>query len=72
MKIDNFKHPINITLKIPKVLFNPGKYSLIVSVTDENKIQMLTYHKGVKPFKVNGPFIGVAPIQLTGDWIIDQ
>jgi len=68
--IDNEGKPLMIKLTIPKLNFNPGIYSISVSVTDETQVQVLSQHYAAKELKIKGSFIGLAPVQLQGKWTI--
>ncbi|MEN8263809.1 MAG: ABC transporter ATP-binding protein [Nitrospirota bacterium] len=70
--IDNTGDQIKIKLNLPKINFNPGYYFISVYVTDETFRDILIQHYAIKELKVQGNFVGLAPIQLTGEWDIQN
>jgi lipopolysaccharide transport system ATP-binding protein len=69
-KITNQGEPIRLQVKIPQVPFNPGRYSLSITVTDEETGEILVSQYAAREFHVTGSFFGFTPIQLEGSWKI--
>lgn len=70
LRITNEGLPIRLLVSIPQVPFNPGRYSLSITVTDEETGEILLSRHAAKQFHVTGSFFGFTPIQLDGRWEI--
>lgn len=70
--IRNSGEPFQINIDFPSINFNPGIYLLSVAVTDEFRSEVLTQHYAIKKLKIIGNFIGLAPVQLIGQWNAEQ
>ena len=66
--LKNDGHPKNIQIAIPKILFNPGKYTVTIIIFDKTNRKHLAWYHGIKSFRVVGEFVGSANIQLAGTW----
>jgi lipopolysaccharide transport system ATP-binding protein len=66
---------LRVTVNVGKVNFNPGIYSLSLSIYAENDVasnvsfgEILCKHHNCNTFRVKGNFFGWAPVQIVGDW----
>ncbi len=57
-----------ITVKIDRLILNPGKYYMNIIVFDKTNTKHLVWHYAAKKFKVSGGFQGGAPVQFVSDW----
>jgi len=71
-KIANQGRILHIKVKFPKMTLNPGDYLLSVGVHDETLVEVLIQHYGIKRLKISGEFVGLAPVQLVGNWKIEH
>ena len=60
------------TLEMDSVEFNPGNYSIELTVTADKLGEVLFKHLNILSFRVAGPFCGFAPIIVPGQWSIDR
>lgn len=60
--------PIRVRVTLPQVPFNPGRYSLSITVTDEETGEILVTEHGTRQFQVTGSSFGFTPVQLDGRW----
>ena len=60
----------NLKIDFPSLSFNPGTYSISVSIMDQSLRQVLIQHYAIKEIRIKGHFIGLAPVQLMSDWKI--
>ncbi|MDY6987443.1 MAG: ABC transporter ATP-binding protein [Thermodesulfobacteriota bacterium] len=67
-EIINTVDVISLRIKIPQLQFNPGIYSISIVIVDERRGETLVHHHAIKDFRVVGPFVGFAPVQLQGEW----
>jgi lipopolysaccharide transport system ATP-binding protein len=79
VEFENSGEVMHIVANIGKVNLNPGNYSLSVTVYSENNIasalsfgEVLCKHYNCKNFRVTGGFFGWAPVQIVGDWQINE
>ena len=68
--LKNGGHSKNIQIRIPKVLLNPGMYTVNVIIFDKTNRKHLAWYYRVKKFRVEGNFFGGANLQLEGNWKI--
>ena len=64
----NDKETLVVRVHIDQLNFNPGGYTLSLTVTDEDRGETLISYHAIKDFAVTGSFIGFTPIQIRGDW----
>jgi len=64
----NDKETLAVRVHIDQLNFNPGGYTLSLTVTDEDRGETLISYHAIKDFAVTGSFIGFTPIQIRGDW----
>lgn len=57
---------------IPQIPFNPGRYALSITITEEKTGEILLSQHAVKEFQVTGAFFGFTPVQLEGRWEVLQ
>jgi lipopolysaccharide transport system ATP-binding protein len=67
-QITNSGERMTVILNLGKINFNPGVYSLAMTVNSENLGEVLCRYDNVKKFRVVGRFYGYAPVQIIGDW----
>ncbi len=60
-----------VTTTVPALPLNPGRYFLSLVIRRLPEGEMLCWHHATLPFRVEGPFYGAAPVQLSGDWRVD-
>lgn len=72
VKFINSGEPLNITLKLPALNLNPGAYLLSAFVFEDNQKELLAQYFAIKELRVSGKFIGSAPVQLVGEWKVEQ
>ena len=60
----------NIRIAIPKLLLNPGMYTINIIIFDKTNQKYLAWYYRVKKFRVEGNFFGGADLQLEGNWKI--
>lgn len=70
--ITNTGSPMEVSVRLPSVSFNPGIYAVSVFVTDENTTEILAQHYAAKDLRVMGEFVGLAPVQFDGEWEIEE
>ncbi len=70
-KICNSGKEMHIVLRLGKINFNPGVYSLSIAVTEEQCGEVLAKYFNVKRLHVLGQFVGYAPIQLAAEWTVE-
>ncbi len=70
VKIKNDGEKICMDILLPALNLNPGNYYMSVSIMDASRIEVLTQHYAAKFLTVIGEFVGMAPIQLNGKWIL--
>ena len=68
--IPNRGEPMRVSVTIPQIPFNPGRYSVSITVTDEDTGEILTTEHGFRQFQVRGSYFGFTPVQLDGRWRI--
>ena len=61
-----------ISLTMGKINLNPGIYTIEITITAENRGEVLSKHQNIKTFRVNGEHIGFAPVQFLGDWQVSK
>ena len=66
--LKNDGHSKNIQITIPKILLNPGRYTVNIIIFDNTNRKHLAWYLGIKMFKVVGEFVGGANIQFAGTW----
>jgi len=66
--LENNGHLKTMQITIPKILFNPGNYSVNVIIFDETNRKILAWYPESKRFKIKGEFVGNADFQLIGSW----
>jgi len=66
--IHNSGEPMHVRVNIGALQLSPGSYYLSAFVLDETQREILVQHFAVKKFKVGGEFIGLAPVQIVGNW----
>lgn len=69
--IKNDGYTKNVQITIPKLLLNPGRYNINITIFDESHQKYLYWNHNAKMFKVIGKFIGNASIQLQSVWEIN-
>ncbi len=69
--IPNRGDPMRVSVTIPQIPFNPGRYSVSITVTDEETGEILTTEHGFRQFQVTGSYFGLTPVQLDGRWRVD-
>jgi len=67
-KLINRSEHNHIVVDLGKVCLKSGIYSIDISITDRNMIDLLAQVKGIAQFQVNSTFTGYAPVQLQGVW----
>ena len=67
-EILNLGKRMTVSLNLGKINFNPGLYSLVLSVASGNFQETLIKQHNVKQFKVEGNFYGYASIQIDSQW----
>jgi len=70
--IHNSGETMHVKVNLGSLQLNPGSYYLSAFVLDETQRDILAQHYAVKKIKVKGDFIGMAPVQLIGDWVLKQ
>lgn len=70
IEIVNSGERMKIILHLGKLNFNPGIYSITMSINSENLGEVLCRYDNVKRFNLVGDFYGYAPIQIVGNWKI--
>lgn len=70
--IHNSGERMHIKVSLGALLLNPGSYYLSAFVLDETQRDILAQHYAIKKIKVIGDFIGLAPVQILGDWDFKQ
>ena len=60
----------HIEIKIPKLLLNPGYYTLGLIIYDQTNTKYLYWHYAIKKLYIVGDFVGTAPTQWEGEWLI--
>jgi len=70
--IKNNGQRLLISLSICKINFNPGVYSVEITITAENHGEVLLKRENIKQFQVVGQHVGFAPIQISGEWKISD
>ncbi len=70
--IANHGGVIRVKTLIPQIPFNPGRYSISVTITEERTGEILLSQHAVKEFQVTGKFFGFTPVQLEGRWEVLQ
>lgn len=71
-QFDNAGELLHIIIKVPKINFNPGVYSLTISIMDEYRREILAIYDDIKELRVVGDFIGFTPVQMVGEWYIER
>ncbi len=71
VKINNIGKKIDINILLPALNLNPGNYYMSVSIMDEARIEVLSQHFAAKLLSVKGCFVGMAPVQLNGEWSLN-
>lgn len=66
--ITNTGDPVEVSVRLASVVFNPGFYTVSAFITDERQAEILAQHYAAKDLKVSGSFVGLAPVQLEGEW----
>jgi lipopolysaccharide transport system ATP-binding protein len=61
-----------VSLTLGKINLNPGIYTIEITITAENRGEVLSKHQNIKTFRVNGEHIGFAPVQILGDWRVSK
>ena len=70
VKLRNDSTPKHIEVTIPKLLLNPGHYTLDILVYDKTNTRQLAWHHSAKRVCVEGDFVGSGPIQWDGEWVV--
>lgn len=60
----------HVTISIPELLLNPGKYIMSVVIYDKKNRIHLYWNQGIKILRVVSDFIGSAPVQWNAEWIV--
>ncbi|NJK47146.1 ABC transporter ATP-binding protein [Candidatus Gracilibacteria bacterium] len=75
----NSGEEMHIVANVGKMNLNPGNYSLSVTIYSENDIassvsfgEVLCKHYNCQSFRVQGNFFGWAPVQIVGDWKLNE
>ncbi len=72
-EIVNLGKKMTVSLDLGRINFNPGLYSLVVSIASGNFQETLIKQHNVKQFKVEGDFYGYASIQIDAKWsVVEQ
>lgn len=61
---------LSLSVDLGEVEFNPGRYSIEVAVTSDNRGTVHLKEQNAILFEVAGDHVGYAPIQLAGRWTI--
>lgn len=64
----NQGEPMEINISFPSFNLNTGLYMLSAAILDESLSEVLVQHYAIMSFRVQGDFIGRAPIQFKGLW----
>ncbi len=70
--IENNGMRMRIRVKIPKLLLNPGRYAINLTLFDDRHQKYLFWDNRAKCFSVNGSFVGLGNIQFQGEWEISD
>jgi len=60
------------SLTINKINLNPGIYTIEITITTENRGEVLAKYQNIKNFRVKGTHVGFAPVLLRGDWKVSD
>lgn len=71
VNIKNLGNKVSVDILLPALNLNPGNYYMSISIMDESRIEVLSQHYAAKRLTVIGDFVGMAPIQLNGEWIVN-
>lgn len=66
--IQNKNGEISLSINLGKINLNPANYVVEVAITRESHGEILLKHMAIANFKVNGPYVGYAPVQILADW----
>ncbi len=64
----NLGGPVRLRVTLPQIPFNPGRYSVSITVTDDETGEILITEHGTSQFQVVGSTFGFTPVQLDGRW----
>ncbi len=67
-KLTNRSEHNHVVIDLGKISLQSGIYSIDISITDGNMIDLLAQVKGIAEFQVKSTFTGYAPVQLQGTW----
>ena len=70
VKFRNDGVPKHIEIRIPKLFLNPGYYTLGLIIYDQTNTKYLYWHHTIKTLHIVGDFVGTAPTQWEGEWLI--
>ena len=70
VKFRNDGVPKHIEIRIPKLFLNPGYYTLGLIIYDQTNTKYLYWHHTIKKLHIVGDFVGTAPTQWEGEWLI--
>ncbi len=65
---DNIGKLSLISIDLGRINLNPGIYSINLTITSENRREILVRYDNIKFFSVNGSHVGFAPVQIKGKW----
>ncbi|MDA0990271.1 MAG: ABC transporter ATP-binding protein [Verrucomicrobia bacterium] len=59
---------MHVEVHIPSLNLNPGKHAFGIIVFDSTNVRHLCWVYAARSFRVEGNFVGSAPVQLRGKW----
>ncbi len=59
---------MHVEILIPSLNLNPGKHAFGIIVFDKDNVRHLCWEYAAKSFRVDGSFVGSAPVQIVGKW----
>jgi len=65
---NNFGEILSISIDLGSINLNPGKYSIDLAITAEQRREILVHYRNAKFFTVKGSHVGYAPVQIKGKW----
>jgi lipopolysaccharide transport system ATP-binding protein len=63
---------LHCTIEVGQVDFNPGDYTLGITVTGDKLGEVLLKHLNILGFQVAGQFHGFAPLIISSQWSVDM
>lgn len=68
VEIANTGERMKVVLNLGKLNFNPGIYSIAITINSENLGEVLCRYDNIKKFRVVGQQYGYAPVLIEGEW----